>query len=214
MAITLYADKLWISPFVYTAFVGLREKGLDFDARVLSLGQKEQLAPEYRDRSLTARVPALDHDGYFLTESMAIVEYLAEWFPFPSHPRIFPADLRERGRCRQLMGWLRTDLQALREERPSTSLFYGQPVAPLTDAGRAAADKLERVAMSAIPDGATQLFSAWCIADADLAFALARLVRNGDRVPDKLRAYVDAQWARPSVRAFVEHARPPFEPYR
>jgi hypothetical protein len=37
---------------------------------------------------------------------------------------------------------------------------------------------------------------------------------NRDPVPDKLRAYFEAQWARPSVRAFVEHARPPFEPYR
>jgi glutathione S-transferase len=214
MGLVLYTDKLWISPFAYTAFVGLREKGLDFETRAVSLGQKEQLAPGYRDPSLTARVPALEHDGYWLTESMAIVEYLAEWFPFPTHPRLFPADLRERGRCRQLMGWLRTDVQALREERPSTSLFYGQPVAPLSDAGRAAAEKLVRVASSGIPDGATQLFAAWCIADADLAFALARLIVNRDPVPDKLRAYFDAQWARPSVRAFVEHARPPFEPYR
>jgi glutathione S-transferase len=214
VGLLLYADKLWVSPFVYTAFVGLREKGLDFETCAVSLGQKEQLAPEYRDHSLTARVPALDHDGYWLTESMAIVEYLAEWFPFPSHPRLFPADLRERGRCRQLMSWLRTDLQPLREERRTTSLFYGEPVAPLTETGRAAADKLVRVASAAIPDGKAQLFGAWCIADADLALLLARLVLNRDPVPAKLRAYFDAQWARPSVREFVEHARPPFEPYR
>jgi glutathione S-transferase len=213
--LTLYADEFWVSPYVFTCFVGLREKGLAFETRAVSLGTKEQQRPEYRDASLTARVPALDHDGYWLSESMAIVEYLAEWFPFPAHPRIFPADLRERGRCRQILSWLRSDLMPLREARPSTSLFYERERAraPLGEAAAAAAAKLERVAAAAIPDGATQLFGAWCIADADLALALGRLIVNGDEVEPKLRAYFDAQWARPSVRELVERARPPFEPY-
>ncbi|HZS40865.1 MAG TPA: glutathione transferase [Polyangia bacterium] len=211
--LTLYGDALWVSPWVLTSFVGLREKGLAFETRAVSLGGKEQLRPEYRDASLTARVPALDHDGYWLSESIAIVEYLAEWFPFPAHPRIFPADLRERGRCRQLMGWLRTDLAALREERPTSTLFYERARTPLSEAGRAAAAKLARVASSVLADGATQLFDAWCIADADLALALGRLILNGDAIEPRLRAYFDAQWARPSVREFAERARPPFEPY-
>jgi glutathione S-transferase len=51
------------------------------------------------------------------------------------------------------------------------------------------------------------MFADWCIADADLALALRRLIAGGDAVPDTLRAYADAVWARPSVRRFVEHAR-------
>ena len=52
------------------------------------------------------------------------------------------------------------------------------------------------------------MFDAWCIADADLAFMLHRLVLNGDPVPPNLKQYAETQWKRPSVRAYVEHERP------
>jgi glutathione S-transferase len=76
---------------------------------------------------------------------------------------------------------------------------------PLSEAGRAAADKLIRVASSLVGEGADNLFDAWCIADTELALTLNRLVANGDAVPENLRRYVQAQWARPSVQAWVKH---------
>ena len=50
------------------------------------------------------------------------------------------------------------------------------------------------------------MFADWCIADADLALALMRLLASGDPLPDALRAYAAGQWQRPSLRAFVERA--------
>lgn len=209
--LTLYSDAFWISPYVFTCHVALAEKGLDFQVESIALQDKAQLDPAYRDGTITGRVPALRHGDFWLAESQAIVEYLEE--AFPRGPRLLPANLQQRARARQVLGWVRSDLLALREERSTATMFYEHATEPLTAAGRAAADKLLRVAGLLIPEGATTLFGAWSIADADLAFMLHRLILNGRDVPAKVRAFAEAQWARPSVKAFVEHARPAYVPY-
>jgi glutathione S-transferase len=212
--LTLYTDKFWISPYVYSCFVVLREKGLSFDSKTISLGDSEQHKPEYRSRTVTGRVPALDHDGFVLAESSAIVEYLEDSFPAPKHARVLPSAAQERGRARQLMSWLRSDVTLpLRQDRPTTTIFYEHATTPLTEAGKAAADRLVEVAHRAIPAGKTSLFEAWSIADADLAFMLHRLLLNGYDVPAEVRAFAEAQWKRPSVAEFVGRKRPAYEPY-
>jgi len=208
MTITLYAEKHWDSPYVFTTFVALREKGLGFEEHVLDLDAGEQRSSVYASRSLTARVPAIDHDGFVLSESTAIVEYLEERFPPPEHARLLPEVMQERARARQLLGWIRSDLMPLREERSTDTMFYERAGRPLGPAARAAADKLLAVAGRLIAPGATSLFGSWCVADADLGFFLHRLILNGDEVPASIRAFAEAQWQRPSVRAYVEHPRP------
>jgi glutathione S-transferase len=208
MAITLYAERKWYSPYVFTAYVALAEKGLVFQLKELDLAKGEAQAQGFVDSTVTGKVPAIDHDGFWLAESLAIAEYLAETFPFPHHPRLFPADLKERGRARQLMMWLRTDLLPLRQERTTENMFYARAQAPLSAAAQASAATLVRVVSAVLPEGKTQLFSNWSIADAEVAFCLQRLGLNGDPLPKKLQDFVDVQWARPTVQAFVNHPRP------
>ena len=205
-AIVLYGEPYWVSPYVYSCFVALREKHLPFQEEIVALANREQHAPAFRDRSLTSRVPALVHGDFWLAESSAIVEYLEE--TFPQTPRVLPIDVRERARARQIMAWIRSDLLPLREQRSTHSIFYPLDLPPLTAEGQAAADKLLRAADLVIRDGATQLFAQWSIADADLAMALHRLIANGHEVPAKVRRYAAAQWERPSIHAWVTHARP------
>ena len=207
----LFADSFWISPYVFTCFVALREKGLPFTMTRVALESKAQHEPAYRERSITGRVPALRDGAFWLAESQAIVEYLED--AYTDAPRVLPADVRARARARQVLGWVRSDLLALREERPTSTMFYERAKSPMSPAAREAADKLVRVAGELLPAGATSLFAAWSIADADLAFMLHRLILNGEDVPAGLRAFAAAQWARPSVREFVDHARPPYVPY-
>src|SRR5207253_4521599 len=119
-------------------------------------------------------------------ESVAIAEYLAETFPFPKYPvKLFPPDFKDRARARQLMMWIRSDLMPLREERSTHTMFYGG-AKPLTEAGKASAEELVRVANLVIPEGKTQLFAEWSIADADFAFCLQRLGLNGYELPKKV----------------------------
>jgi len=203
--IVLYAEELWDSPYVFSVFVALHEKKLPFVTRVLQLSRGEQRGDDYRARSLTARVPCIEHDGFTLSESLAIHEYLDEVFP---EPRLLPEGTRERARARQILGWLRSDLMPLREDRPSDTMFYARSTKPLSERGQASARKLLEIADRLIPAGEGPLFGAFSIADADLTFMLQRLLANGDPVPERVRAYAEAQWQRASVQAFVQQPRP------
>lgn len=209
MKLVLHADRLHVSPWVFSAFVALTEKALPFTLADHDIPAGDIRSPAFQERSLTAKVPVLEHDGWWLAESMAIAEYAAETFPFPDHPRLFPENLRDRGRCRQVMLWLRTELAALREARPTTSIF--QPdrrvTTKLSPAAADSAGELMRVATLLVKPGATTLFGSWCIADADLALCLQRLRANGDALPAPLAEYADAQWQRPSVQAWLRLPR-------
>jgi glutathione S-transferase len=204
----LFGDALWESPYVYSAFVTLREKGLEFETVELDLDRGDHRKAPFAVASLTAKVPALEHGDFWLTESLAIVEYLDERFPPPQHAPMLPRAVEERARARQVLGYLRSGIEKLRGERPTRSLFFEKATAPLGDAARADADRLIRLVERLLPPGADQLFSTWSIADAELALALHRLIINGDPVPDAVRTYAESTWARPSVRAYVEHPRP------
>ena len=203
--IILYAEELWDSPYVFSVFVALHEKKLPFIERVLDLDRGEQRTDDYRARSLTARVPCIEHDGFTLSESLAIHEYLDETFP---EPRLLPADVRDRARARQILGWLRSDLMPLREDRPTSTIFYEHAQKPMSERGLAAAHKLIDVSERLIPAAGGALFGTWSIADADLAFMLHRLILNDEPVPARVHAYASAQWQRPSVQAFANHVRP------
>lgn len=204
----LHVETLWISPYVFSSFVALTEKGLAFDTVDVQLFDGEHLAASYRDRSLTARVPCLEHGAFALSESSAIAEYLEDCFPSPEYPRLLPADREERARCRQIMAWLRSDLGALRDERSTVTMFYKFRLAPLTQSGQRDADKLIRVAEALVPPHSGPIFKDWCLVDSELAFMLQRLLLNGHSVPPHVRAFVEREWQRPSVQGYVGHARP------
>src|SRR5262249_8699454 len=108
--------------------------------------------------------------------------------------------------------WIRSDLLALREERPTTTLFYRPSTRPLSAAGHEAAKKLVRVAERLLLDHVSSLFGPWSIADSELALMLHRLISNGHPVPPRVRAFAEPAGQRPSVQEFVRHARPSTPP--
>jgi glutathione S-transferase len=213
MALTLYIDSFSISPYAFSVYVALEEKKIPYTWKTVSLPDKAHHRPEYRDASLTGRVPAIDHDGFWLAESAAIVDYLDDVFPAPQYARALPEGPKERARARMVMQWIRSDLMPIREERPTHTMFYKRADKPLSPEAHVAVGRLIETASRLIPDGATSMFGAWCQADSDLAFMLQRLVMNHHDVPAKLRKFVDAQWARPSVQKWVAHDRPPYVAY-
>ncbi|OZI71066.1 glutathione transferase [Bordetella genomosp. 12] len=204
-ALTLYLDSNFLSPYAMSAHVGLQEKGLPFEIRLVDLEAREQFMAPYTQRAPTCRVPALTHEGFHLTESSAILEYLEEAFPAPQYPALYPADPQGRARARQLQAWLRSDLMALREERSTVAVFHAEAEAPLSDAALPAMAKLLRVAELLLKPGQQTLFASWCIADTELALMLKRLRRA--ELPDWLADYADGQWQRPAVQRWLRHNR-------
>jgi glutathione S-transferase len=205
----LFGERKLDSPFVFTAFVALAEKRVEFTARLLDLSSGEQRAADFARRSFTRRVPTLEAGAFALSESVAIVEYLDELLPPPEFPRLLPDGIEGRARARQVLGWLRTDLTALRRARPSDSIFYpnDRVTTPLDAAARKDAERLVAIAVELVGDQ-PNLFGPWSIADADLALFLMRLHANGDPLPPELVRYVEAQWRRPCVVAWTALERP------
>jgi glutathione S-transferase len=214
--LVLYGNAMWTSPYVLCCFVGLTEKKLAFEVRTVALQEGAQRAADYVRTSFTARVPALVDGDFSLSESSAIVEYLEDKWPPPTHPALLPRDPRERARARQIMAWVRSDLGAIREERSAEYVFYPRdslpPYRSLSPSALRAKDKLVSFAERIVPSEGGSLFGAWCIADTDLAMMLQRLVKTGEPLPEPLRAFAEREWQRPSVQAFIDAPRPPHRP--
>jgi len=198
--ITLWSDASFFSPYVMSVYVALTEKGVPFSLKRVDLASAEHLSDSYRDISRTARVPSLQVDDFLLSESSAIAEYLEERFPAPEFERLYPRDLQKRARAREIQAWLRSDLLALRAERPTEVLFAAEKFPPLSEGGLRAAQKLIAVAERLINGGQQNLFGEWSIADTDLAIMLNRLALHGDDIPEKLADYAFFQWQRASVQ--------------
>ncbi len=203
----LYTNREYSSPYALSVYAALCEKGLPFELRTIDLSAGENRGQAYRQLSLTSRIPTLAVDDFSLSESSAIIEYLEDAYTPPEFPAVFPEDIRLRARARQLQAWVRSDLAALRAERP-TSVIYGlkRPQA-LSAAAQQAADKLLAVADTLIDENSDHLFGEWSIADVDFSVMLSRLCANGDPVPRKVQRYVEHQSARPCVQSWWAFAR-------
>ena len=205
-SLTLFVDAQYASPYAMSAFVALTVKQLPFELRTVDLSASANHAPAFAGLSLTRRVPTLVHDGFALSESSAIDEYVDEVF---AGPALYPSDPKLKARARQVQAWLRSDLMPIRMERSTEVVFYGAPAPALSNVAAAAAGKLFAAAESLLPAGQDHLCGQWSIADVDLALMLNRLVLNGDQVPLRLADYARRQWAHPAVQRWVAFERPP-----
>jgi glutathione S-transferase len=213
--VVLYGNDLYTSPYVFSVFVTLEEKGVPYRLELLSLDRREHARPEYASASITGKVPALRHGDFWLAESSAIDEYVDEAFPPPAHPRLYPEDPRQRGRVRMVQAFLRSDLAPLRHDRPTSSFFLAEGVKPLSPEARASAEKLVGFAGAILGSAPRFVAERFSPADADLALMLQRLVANGDPVPGPLADWARTIFARPSIvkwcakTKFRDHSRSP-----
>jgi len=106
------------------------------------------------------------------------------------------------------MAWLRFELRSVREERPWYRVIYREPEPPLS--AKAACEVKELFDLVARLDAGGDL-GTWNIAHVDLALTLVRLVRT-EELPRPARRLLDEQLARPSVKSYMTHARPPHAP--
>lgn len=207
---TLFIDRFWISPYAMSCFVALEELRVPYTLQELSVGDGEHRGPGYE--ALTGRIPSLKHGSFVLAESQAICEYLNDVFG-NGESTLYPRDVQARAVARQIQAWIRSDLDAIRAERATHTIWFAKATAPLSEKGLAAQAKLLRAASAWVGDR-TQLFETWSIADADLALMLRRLsASDPSALPENLARFVAHQWTRPSLAHWDAKVRPAYVPY-
>ena len=81
-----------------------KESGVDLDYQLVDLFTGAHYQPEYVAINPSRQVPVLEDGDFRLTESSAILKYLADKIGSPAYPK----DLRQRARVNERMDWLNT----------------------------------------------------------------------------------------------------------
>ncbi len=82
------------------------ETGLPLDMQVVDIFSGEHLKPAYASVNPNKLVPMLEDGDFRLTESSAILKYLAD----KSNSPLYPKDLQQRARVNERMDWVNTQL--------------------------------------------------------------------------------------------------------
>src|SRR3954453_9183307 len=86
------------SPFGRAVLAALEEKGALY--RLPAMAPSASKSPEHLARHPFGRIPVLEHDGFSLYETQAILRYLDRVLP---QPALTPADTRQAARMDQVM---------------------------------------------------------------------------------------------------------------
>lgn len=84
----------------------VQENSLPVEFQVVDLMKGEHVQPPYAAINPNRLVPVLEDGEFRLTESSAILKYLADKFDSPAYPK----DLRRRARVNEMMDWVNTQL--------------------------------------------------------------------------------------------------------
>lgn len=82
------------------------ENNLPVELQVVDLMKGEHMQPPYAAKNPNKLVPLLEDGDFKLTESSAILKYLAEKANSPAYPK----DLRARAKVNEMMDWVNTQL--------------------------------------------------------------------------------------------------------
>ena len=104
----------------------LIEKGLDFEEIKAPPSQDE----DYLQRSPMGKMPSIEVDGQFLSESIAIFTYLEALQP---EPALLPRDPFAAGKAMELSNHLKLDVELV-ARRCLPELLFGKPVSDETKA--------------------------------------------------------------------------------
>ncbi|MGH6926644.1 MAG: glutathione S-transferase family protein [Propylenella sp.] len=82
----------------------IQDNSLPVEEEVVDLMTGAHHQEPYISVNPNRQVPTLDDDGFVLSESSAILKYLAEKFDSPAYPK----DLRKRAKVNEIMDWFNT----------------------------------------------------------------------------------------------------------
>ena len=184
------------------AAIALEEAGLEYEAVKIDFAAKELTGAAYAQINPQGRVPALAVDGGILTETPALLEYIAELAP---EKQLVPEDRLQRARMREVISYLASTMHVnhahkLRGARwASKPASYKDMKAKVPQTMAASCDFICRQGLR----GPFVLGEAFSVADCHLYPVCTWLEGDGVALADypKLQTFMAAMEARDSVRA-------------
>jgi glutathione S-transferase len=101
--------KLYYHPVSTTSrpvWLFIAENGIDCELQVVDLMKGEHYQPSYVAKNPNRLVPMLEDGDFRLTESSAILKYLADKIGSPTYPK----ELKARAKVNEMMDWVNTQV--------------------------------------------------------------------------------------------------------
>ncbi|MCG8547234.1 MAG: glutathione S-transferase family protein [Alphaproteobacteria bacterium] len=190
----------------------LIELGLDYETVPIRNRTPAMESPEYLAINPRKKIPTLRDGDLILTESAAIVTYLAETYSIAER-RLIPEDPRDRAVYFEWMSFVSMELDAtalyvLRRHEGLPEIYGEAPTA--NDAARAYFDRMIGAAVVRLEDGRRFLLGDdFSGADILMTTCLDWARRYRLDVPDPFLAYRERAATRPSYAAAIEANTPP-----
>jgi glutathione S-transferase len=177
----------------------LQELGVDFESVTVNLMTGKHHHPEFLKLNPAGKVPVLVDGDLVLTESVAIVLYLAEKYP---HKGLVPTDIQQRSQVYRWLLFTVTELEQPLWRISRHTALYPEPLRLPAEVALARQDFTEMVAVMEEQMQSRQFIvgNTVTIADFVCAYTLdwANEVRLLDTCPQLLQ-YLERMYARPNA---------------
>jgi len=205
MVLDLYVDPL--SQPARALMLFLRANKIPVNEHIISIQKGEQKTEEYAKVNKFQKITAIVHDGFHLSESVAILRYLVRSFPVADH--WYPKESKAQARVDEYMAWQHTAL------RVPTSRYFLASLKPEVLGGTPtkAADLANyKSAMEAAMD---KVETIW-LADSKFIhgdqISIADVLAVGEIEMTRLISY-DSGIGRPKLAAYLERVKKALEPH-
>jgi glutathione S-transferase len=177
----------------------LQELGVDFKSITVNLAAGEHRHPEFLKVNPAGRVPVLVDDDLVLTESVAILLYLAEKYP---HKELLPADIKQRSQVYRWLLFTATELEQPLWRIARHTMIYPEHLRLTAEVSLARQDFTDMVAVMEEHMQGRQFIvgNTATVADFVCAYTLdwANEVQLLDGCPQLLQ-YMERMYARPNA---------------
>jgi glutathione S-transferase len=184
----------------------LQELGVDYESIPVNLVAGEQRRPEYLKINPAGRVPVLVDGDLVLTESVAIVLYLADKY---SNKGLIPADLKERAQVNRWLLFAATELEQPLWRISRHTVLYPEDQRLPEDVILASQEFKEMAAVLEKHMQGRQFVVGDNVTVADFVLAYTLDWANEDQLMDgfpQLLAYMKRMYARPNAPQRIAEA--------
>ena len=192
--LTLHAAKNTVA---VASHIALEESGQPYDVRWLNFEDGDQTKPDYLDINPKGRVPALITGPVIITETPAILEFIAE-----THGVLMPEDLIDRAQVREMMSYCASTFHVNHAHKMRGARWSDDPAAHASMAAKVAETMSASCAYIESRLEAQWVGAVYSVADIHLYTICRWLAGDGVDIADfpKLAAHFAAMQNRDAVK--------------